>query len=93
MLQPVDRQRHPLRREQEQLLAPQVPARLVDGGPERGVMQVDGLAPGATRIRAPAAASLPSSRSRYQRIARGQANSPSSTGLSADQGRWTVSRG
>ena len=35
----------------------------------------------------------PSSRSRYQRIALGAENSPSSTGLCADQGRSTVSRG
>ena len=43
VLQPVDGQGHALRGEQEQLLAPQVPLGLVDGGPEPGVVQVNGL--------------------------------------------------
>jgi hypothetical protein len=44
-------------------------------------------------IRAPLAASRLGSRFKYQRIALGGANSPSSTGLWTDQGRSTVSRG
>ena len=43
VLQPVDGQRHPLRGEQEQLLAPQVPLCLIDGGPESRVMKVERL--------------------------------------------------
>ena len=57
-----------------------------------GSLRSSARRPGATEIRAPAAASRLSSRHRYQRIAPGQANSPSSTGLCADHGRSTVSR-
>jgi len=49
VLQPVDRQGHALGPEQEQLLAPQVPAGLVDGRPEPRIMQVKRLAPGTGR--------------------------------------------
>ena len=49
VLQPVDRQGHPLRPEQEQLLAPQVPAGLVNRGPQFRVMQVQRLPPGTDR--------------------------------------------
>ena len=49
VLEPVDRQGHPLRPEQEQLLAPQVPAGLIDGRPEPGVVQVKRLPPAADR--------------------------------------------
>jgi hypothetical protein len=49
VLQPVDRQGHALGREQEQLLAPQVPAGLVDGRPESRVMEVKRLVPGTDR--------------------------------------------
>jgi alanyl-tRNA synthetase len=51
------------------------------------------LSEGSSAGSVPFAASRFSSRSRYQRMARGEANSPSSTGLWTDQGRSTTSRG
>jgi hypothetical protein len=62
-------------------------------GPILGSRRSMTFRPRQTEIRAPLAASRPSSRSRYQRMALGEANSPSSTGLWTDQGRSTVSWG
>jgi hypothetical protein len=47
--QAVDRQRHAFRREQEELLATQVPAGLVKRAPERWIAQVTRFAAGADR--------------------------------------------
>jgi hypothetical protein len=49
VLQAVDRQRHAFRREQEKLLAPQIPAGLVKRAPERWIAQVTRYAAGADR--------------------------------------------
>ena len=91
--QPVDRQGHPLRPNRNSFLRRRSQRVSSTAGPSRGRAGRAPPARGTPRSGRPAAASRPSSRSRYQRIARGQANSPSSTGLCADQGRSTVSRG
>ena len=62
-------------------------------GPILGSCRSSASRPGLTEIPAPWAASRASSRSRYQRIASGAANSPCSTGLCCDQGLPTVSSG
>ena len=93
VLQPVDRQGHALRREQEQFLAPQIPAGFVHRTRKTWIAQIQRLAtradrdPGAAR-RQPAQFPL-----QVPADGLGEANSPSSTGLWTDQGRSTVSCG